>query len=105
MATPHPAPMQCSLPGKRRGHRWRGELPDGIGDPAPRRGAPVIAFACEVFGARGVLFLGFIAVASEQFDGVDVVSYAVTRENKQATPNYSYRLFVNFNASRDLGPI
>jgi non-heme chloroperoxidase len=38
------------------------------------------------------------------FDGVDVVSYAVARENKQATPNYSYRLFVNFNASREFGP-
>jgi non-heme chloroperoxidase len=38
------------------------------------------------------------------FDGVDVISYAVARENKQATPNYSFRLFVNFNASREFGP-
>jgi pimeloyl-ACP methyl ester carboxylesterase len=32
------------------------------------------------------------------FDGVDVISYAVARTNEQATPHYSYRLFVNFNA-------
>jgi hypothetical protein len=37
------------------------------------------------------------------FDGVDVISYAVARENKQATANYSYRLFANFNASREFG--
>jgi pimeloyl-ACP methyl ester carboxylesterase len=32
------------------------------------------------------------------FDGADVISYAVARKNTQATPSYSFRLFVNFNA-------
>jgi pimeloyl-ACP methyl ester carboxylesterase len=31
-------------------------------------------------------------------DGFDVISYAVARQNTQGTRNYSYRLFVNFNA-------
>lgn len=37
------------------------------------------------------------------FDGFDVISYAVARENTQATRSYSYRLFVNFNAGREFG--
>jgi non-heme chloroperoxidase len=38
------------------------------------------------------------------FDGVDVISYAVAPTNEQVTPNYSYRLFVNFNAGREFAP-
>jgi non-heme chloroperoxidase len=37
-------------------------------------------------------------------DGADVISYAVARENQQATRTYSYRLFVNFNAGVGFAP-
>ena len=37
------------------------------------------------------------------FDGADVISYAVAPQNTQGTRNYSYRLFVNFNASPEFG--
>jgi non-heme chloroperoxidase len=35
------------------------------------------------------------------FDGFDVISYAVARENEQATSSYSYRLFANFSVGRE----
>jgi len=41
------------------------ELPDGIGDPSPRRGAVVIALGCEIVGTPGALFLGLVAEAFE----------------------------------------
>jgi hypothetical protein len=39
------------------------ELPDGAGDPAPRRGAIVIAVGRELIGAHGAFLECFLAIA------------------------------------------
>lgn len=50
---------------------------------------------------RVIILSWFDRLGIHLFDGVNVISYAVARNDKQATANYSWRLFVNFNAGPD----